>query len=70
MARFTCFLLLCLSLGLIGCLEPEDGYCDTHECLPSTEVRHRPTSFAVELHADDSLRVAWLYTVDCAYLPD
>lgn len=69
MSRLTCFLLLCLSFGLIGCLEPEESYCDTHECLPSTEVRHRPTSFAVELHADDSLRVAWLYTVDCAYLP-
>lgn len=70
MNHYICFLLLCLSLGLIGCLEPEETYCDTHECLPSTEVRHRPTSFAVELHADDSLRVAWLYTVDCAYLPD
>ena len=73
MNRYICFLLLSLSLGLIGCLksfEPEESYCDTHKCLPSTEIRHRPTSFAVELHADDSLRVAWLYTVDCAYLPD
>ena len=70
MNRFSCFLLLSLSFALIGCLEPEETYCDTHECLPYTEVRHRPTSFAVELHADDSLRVAWLYTVDCAYLPD
>ena len=69
MFRLTCFFLLSLSFGLVGCLEPDDDYCDTHECLPSTEVRHRPTSFAVELHADDSLRVAWLYTVDCAYLP-
>ena len=70
MTRLICYLLLCLSFGLIACLEPEETYCDTHECLPYTEIRHRPTSFAVELHADDSLRVAWLYTVDCAYLPD
>lgn len=66
---FAASIALSLSGCLIESLDDESDYCDTHECLPSTEIRHRPTSFAIELRADDSSQVAKLYTVDCKYLP-
>ena len=66
--------LACLGALLLGCndIPSTPTYCETHDCKPSSEVRHRPTSFALELQVNDSSdsRIARLFTLDCAYLPD
>ena len=77
--RFV-FLMVYFGVALFGCslsdfgddMPPYRSYCETHQCLPPTEVRQRPTSFIVELSVNDSVnsRLAKLFTVDCAYLPD
>ena len=63
-------------LWIVGCYGDDSymyhDYCESYVCKPSTEVLHRPTSFALELQLNDSAdtRVAKLYTLDCQFLPD
>ena len=74
------FFIVGFGLALFGCSLPDFGddmppvrsYCEQNQCKEWTEVRHRPTSFAVELQLNDSsdCREAKLFTIDCAYLPD
>ena len=66
----------CLGMLLLGCYGDDSymyqSYCETYVCKESTEVRQRPTSFALELLVNDTSesRMAHLFTIDCAYLPD
>lgn len=66
--------LACLGALLLGCndIPATPTYCESHQCKPSSEVRQRPTSFALELQLNDSSEspVARLFTLDCAYLSD
>ena len=68
--------LACLGTLLLGCNGDDSymyhSYCETNVCKDPTEVRQRPTTFALEILLDDSTdsRVAHLYTIDCDYLPD
>ena len=69
--------VLAFFLALLAACNGDDSYmyhsyCESNVCKESTEVRQRPTSFALELRLNDTAesRVARLLTLDCAYLPD
>ena len=73
-ALFRYLLFASFVVVLVGCndIPSTPTYCESHVCKESTEVRQRPTLFALELLLNDSnhYRMAHLFTLDCDYLPD